>query len=642
MTSMLAGASWHLLVGSLLSVLLLSFVALFWIPAWLVGWRLRRVAKGVAKAAASEDLTPFFARYRQFRHLWSEFRETLHEERQINSRTGVSEVVALRATVPAETFFTEDAIVNSPLRAEFFKHLPGIFTGIGIIGTFTGLLLGLKGFHVTEDPGAARQGLEILLKSVSDAFFVSACAIGLAMLVTLIEKVALVRLYRKVQELTQAIDERFKAGVGEEYLARLVGATEESASQSRILKDALVGDLKTILTEISEKQIAAFSTSQTQLGRHISESVAGQLGPSLERLAAITEGVRGDQSSAVQQLMADMLSRFSDRLEGLLGSQVTGIQQMQQQAIASLNEAVRQLQQMSATVEGAGQRAGQALIEKLEHTLGKLDQRQLVMNEEMRKFVHELRAAVGQSQSETQQQLQSMLADLSRHTGALVGDLSSKSQSAVTAMNGQLESLTVKIAESVSQMSAGIARMESVTADAITRMNAGAETLAIAVHDFAKAGVGVSTVMQQAKEVGGQLTQSASSLTSASNSIEMVLGESRAVRDSLSQMLGALGAAVEAAKKEASITTDVLARLESAAGRLSAAQRSADEYLNQVTNVLATSHQAFAESMQETLGKANSEFYEKMSTATKRLREVIAELESALGGAMPRVATRGR
>ena len=642
MTSMLAGASWHLLVGSLLLVLLLSFVGLFWVPAGLVGWRLRRVTKGVAKAAASEDLMPIFAPYRQFRHLWSEFRETLHEERQINSGTGVYEVVALRATVPAETFFTEDAIVNSPLRAEFFKHLPGIFTGIGIIGTFTGLLLGLKGFHVTEDPGAARQGLEVLLKSVSDAFFISACAIGLAMLVTFIEKVALVRLYRKVQKLTQAIDERFKAGVGEEYLARLVGATEESATQSRILKDALVGDLKTILTEISEKQIAAFSTSQSQLGRHISEAVAGQLGPPLERLAAITEGVRGDQSSAVQQLMADMLSRFTDRLEGLLGSQVTGIQQMQQQAIASLNEAVRQLQQMSATVEGAGQRASQALMEKLEHTLGKLDQRQLVMNEEMRKFVHEIRAAVGQSQSETQQQLQSLLADLSRQTGALVGDLSSKSQSAVTAMNGQLESLTAKVAEAVSHMSAGIARMESVTSDAITRMNSGAETLAIAVDDFAKAGVGVSTVMQQAREVGGQLTQSASSLSAASSSIDGILGESRAVRDSLSQMLGAVTAAVEAAKKEASITTDVLSRLDSAAARLSDAQRSADEYLSKVTQVLAISHESFAESMKKTLGDANREFYEKMSTATKLLRELISELDSTLGGLMPRAAARGR
>ena len=50
------------------------------------------------------------------------------------------------------------------------------------------------------------------------------------------------------------------------------------------------------------------------------------------------------------------------------------------------------------------------MMEKLEHTLGKLDQRQLVMSEEMRKFVHEIRSIVGQSQTESQEQLKSLLA----------------------------------------------------------------------------------------------------------------------------------------------------------------------------------------------------------------------------------------
>ena len=270
--------------------------------------------------------------------------------------------------------------------------------------------------------------------------------------------------------------------------------------------------------------------------------------------------------------MADLLSRFTDRLESILGGQVAGIQQMQQQAVTALAEAVRQLQQMSATVEGAGQRASQTLIEKLEHTLGKLDQRQLVMNEEMRKFVHEIRTTVGQSQSETQQQLQTLLTDLARQTGSLVGDLSDKSQSAVTAMNGQLEGLTIKVSEAVSQMGATVVRMESVMTDSITRMNSGAETLAVAVDDFARAGNGVAGVMQKAQEVGGQLTQSANTLSSASQAIELVLGDSRSVRDSLTQVLTAVKATVEAAKKEASLTADVLQRLESSAGRLAEAK----------------------------------------------------------------------
>lgn len=632
MLSLFPDLHWHAVIAGILVALLFGFVAFFLAPAIKVGFQLRRVLKALSRAERKEDLGPAFEPYRVLRHLWLEFRDTLHEEKSPNPKTGISEVVAVRATVPAELFFTEETIVDTPLRTEFFKHLPGIFTGIGIIGTFTGLLQGLAKFRVTEDPAAARQGLEVLLGAVSQAFLVSASAIALAMIVTFIEKVVLVRLYKKVQLLTQKLDERFRAGLGEEYLARLVGATEESASQSRILKDALVGDLKSILTEISDKQIAAIAASNNKLGSDISESLAGQLRGPLERLASVTEGVRGDQASAVQQLMADLLARFTDRLEGVLGGQVSGIQQMQQQAIASLQEAVDQLRQMSATVEGAGQRASQALIDKLEHTLGKLDQHQLVMNEEMRKFVQEIRTVVSQTNADSQQQLQSLLSDLARQTGALIGDLSQKSRSAVTAIGGQVEGLSTQVAEAVNQMAVVVTKMETVTSESIARMNSGAETLALAADDFSRAGSGVSTVMTKAESVAAQLTQSASSLAGATNAVEALLKDYKSVRDSVAHMLTVLQSTVEAARKEASITADVLQRLELSASKMASAQKAADEYLQQVTDVLATSHDSFAQAITKTLNTGNREFLNGVSGATKMLKESIVELENALGG----------
>lgn len=88
--------------------------------------------------------------------------------------------VAYRATAPAESFFNSQFVVDSRLRTEFFKHLPGIFTGIGIIGTFTGLIVGLQGFQVSQDPAKVSASLETLLAGVLEAFVVSALAIALA------------------------------------------------------------------------------------------------------------------------------------------------------------------------------------------------------------------------------------------------------------------------------------------------------------------------------------------------------------------------------------------------------------------------------------------------------------------------------
>ena len=88
--------------------------------------------------------------------------------------------VAVRSTLPAETFFNGQTVVDARLRTEFFKHLPGIYTGIGIIGTFTGLIEGLRQFQVSENAATVRGSLESLMHAVGQAFLISASAIAAA------------------------------------------------------------------------------------------------------------------------------------------------------------------------------------------------------------------------------------------------------------------------------------------------------------------------------------------------------------------------------------------------------------------------------------------------------------------------------
>ena len=127
---------------ALIVILGLLFVVFFLIPAI----RLSRKLSGLIKALGREDLKgpvelgAVFEGKGVLQHLWSEYRETLHDEKVLNPQTGQLEVVRIRATQPSDTFFTEATVVDTPVRSEFFKHLPGILTGIGIIGTFSGLI----------------------------------------------------------------------------------------------------------------------------------------------------------------------------------------------------------------------------------------------------------------------------------------------------------------------------------------------------------------------------------------------------------------------------------------------------------------------------------------------------------------------
>ena len=312
------------LIPALIAVVLvaaaISFVLYFWRPAVKLGRTLEAAISKLrsARDASRTDLASCFEDDQKLRHIWTEFKETLHTQTAIDPVSGSRIEIAVRSTVPAEAFFSTQAVVDGTVHTEFFKHLPGIFTGIGIIGTFGGLIKGLSTFQISENPTVVRDSLTVLLHGVSEAFMVSALAIAFAMIATIVEKFLLNQLYGKVETLYQLLDAAYEAGAGEEYLSRLVNASEESASQTRILKDALVSDLKDILTDLTERQIAATSQGNADLGNKFSEIMTGALKGPLDQIAGAVGQVSQDQSSAVSKLLTDVLASWCCQSNGRL------------------------------------------------------------------------------------------------------------------------------------------------------------------------------------------------------------------------------------------------------------------------------------------------------------------------------------
>ncbi len=203
------------------------------------------------------ELNPLFAK-EPLLHIWNEYSDTLHPMRLALS--GKAPIVEYRSSMPAEMMFTKESLVDGPLFDDFWRHLPGILTGLGIIGTFAGLLHGLSDFRkaiaplpdtVTSTSNAAEQaisGLGPLLDAVMHAFMVSAAAISCAMLVVFISRLLVARLSSKVEHLCDLIDSLYKSGAGEEYLQRLVESSEKSEVHTAQLKDALVEDLTRLMT----------------------------------------------------------------------------------------------------------------------------------------------------------------------------------------------------------------------------------------------------------------------------------------------------------------------------------------------------------------------------------------------------------
>jgi hypothetical protein len=638
------------IVALFLIAFVVAFVAYFLKPAWELNGKLKAILQNVEteKARKSRELSKCFEPDAKMAALWNEYHETLHVQKVLDVQSGEMVESAIRSTVSAEMFLSPHSVVDGRVHSEFFKHLPGIFTGIGIIGTFTGLLSGLRAFRISDDSGVVRDSLTNLLHGVSEAFFVSAFAIFLAMLTTVVEKYLLNSLYRKVTQLAHEIDATYEAGAGEEYLARLVSSSEDSASQTKILKDALVADLREILTELSDQQISATVQRSNDLGTTIAGALTDALKGPLDQIAGAVGQVSQDQSSAVTKLLTDVLANFSDRLENMFGTQLSGIGDMQQRTIDAMQTAVSKLQDLTDNVEAAGTRASDTMSTKLLEVVQAVEAKQAAMSEELRTVIGEIRSSTGEMQEATQTRLQSMLtslgegmaqaisaierqaADRSRLQAEEDGKRAEAAAGHVGQMResvGAISSNVDGLVEAVREMTAGV---QTATRDAFVRLNGGADTLLAAINKLENSGRDVVGGFDRIANVTTGLAEAAGSVAGAARSLDSVVSDYRSARDAVTTMVQDLRATVENASREASLTADVLNRIEGATQKLVAAQTEADGFLDEVADVIGQSHEKFSEGMRGTVIEANREFHAQLSRATGMLKEAIQELEASL------------
>ena len=342
------------ILGSMLCVIgffLLLYILNYQIPAIRLQHRIKKINKSLknfeAKPVGSvqpESLDSIFSS-KPFEHPWREFKNSLHEmeNEDLSSKT-------IRSTLTADFYFSKELVVDGFINAEFFKHLPGILTGIGIIGTFTGLIWGLHQFNTTN----AVETLSLLLGEVSSAFVGSGIAIFIAIAITFFEKNTINNCYKLIEETSNTIDKLYKAGVGEDYLARLVKATETATRNSVNLKDVLVENLEIMM----EKQSKV-------IGMSIAESLTGPI----DKLMLIVDKASGDQSEVIKNLVDSLMNTFIAKIDSAFGTQIDAVNQAIFRSTTIMESVENAMRSLIEDISLAGQNAVKSMSEQMLETV---------------------------------------------------------------------------------------------------------------------------------------------------------------------------------------------------------------------------------------------------------------------------------
>ena len=647
----------ELAVFSVIAILVISFFVKFVSPSRAVQKSLRNVISKLDTTepnSTPQKVSEIFSSDKTLLGLWKEFSKTLHEQREL--RNGELQTTAVFSTVTSDAYFNPETVFEGPINSEFFKHLPGVLTGCGIIGTFFGLIIGLHSFASIQlgNSQATQQGLQLLMDSVSGAFTVSTAAIIAAMVITVIEKYLVKSLTADVQELVQAIDQLYDAGASEDYLARLVKASEDSSAQTRVLKDALVQELGDLLRELTAAQIKASLENTGALGASIGQSIKDSLNEPMKTLGEIVKGASGDQSATASKLLQEVMTNFSQKLSDLFGSQISDINRLNQETSVSIKEAMGEIQKLVSSLENSGQKAAEQMSEKMFAALEKMSAKQEAIDGQTAAFVNELKKIVTEGQAEAQQKMIETMSAMSEQITKLTGkmgeeqnaiheksqnrekEMSDRAHNIVSGMTDSVKSAVEEIAKASITMSDSVATLSRTTTSAIDRMNGGAELIANASQEFSEAGKSVSGVLNKSSTLVDRITSSSRSIENSTNALEESLRDYKLQRSSISEMLTEIRTTVELAKKEAGLTADVLSKLEKATSQLGQAELAAEAYLANVSKVLAESHESFTREMNNSVNTANREFHNNLKTAVDLLATTIGDLEASLGSVIGR------
>lgn len=611
---------------------------------WMSVRRIRALTKTGSGPVKPEDVAKVL-RWKPASHLWDEYSDTLHElKRASNGELSVTEI---RATVPAETYFTRDVLVDSRLLDDFSRHVPGVLTGLGIIGTFAGLLDGLASFNPSS-PEAAVAGLKPLMNGVEHAFIASATAIGCAMLVLFAGRLMLAWLYRLVEKLVHGIDALYATGAGEEYLSRLVHASEKNEAHAAQLKEALVEDLSKLMTNLTERQIQAQSSASQLLGEHIGNTISNSLAEPLQKMTESMNAANRGNGEAVSGMLDTVITGFMAKLEDTFGGQMRGINEQMSQSMAAMASVQASLKELVEDIGRTNKTASEEMSNKLADAMKDATANQNLLTEQMRQFVAEFRGLVNDEQEKARAAMDASVQEVLSKVASAVEQLEAvrtaaaadeqrrgerlvkESTSLIEGLSGNVDNLLQTVSEQVLQTQRNIDELAKVSITAISGMNQGASQMETAAERFKQAGGAVTGVLERSAQVSEQMSSTASTLQSAAAVAKQGLDQYEQTRRAVDGYVATLAGLLENAKQEAGLTKEMLRDLERIVQELRKAEEQSKEYFQHLNGALEGAFRTFGSELTTQVKDTIATTDRHLSNGVGQLTGVVQALQMAL------------
>ncbi len=254
--------------------------------------------------------------------IWWEFCETLiikreKETENPNAYCENNHIEKLRNTDQIEMYFNSDVIIDKQVQKEVLDVIPGILTGLGLVGTFLAIAIALMGFDMSH----IELSIQNLLGGLSIKFISSLVGITTSILFLFLKSHLFSKLETSISCLQLQLNSIFPRRTPESYLCHIweqielsnerLEDLEDYAEEQKKLSDRFIDEMGSKIEEVLKGNAQNdIKEVLDDLSKNLSNSITGNLRETMEKLIAVMEDVKATKEQSSNKALTDVLENI--------------------------------------------------------------------------------------------------------------------------------------------------------------------------------------------------------------------------------------------------------------------------------------------------------------------------------------------
>lgn len=254
--------------------------------------------------------------------IWWEFCETLiikreKETENPNAYCENNHIEKLRNTDQIEMYFNSDVIIDKQVQKEVLDVIPGILTGLGLVGTFLAIAIALMGFDMSH----IELSIQNLLGGLSIKFISSLVGITTSILFLFLKSHLFSKLETSISCLQLQLNSIFPRRTSESYLCHIweqielsnerLEDLEDYAEEQKKLSDRFIDEMGSKIEEVLKGNAQNdIKEVLDDLSKNLSNSITGNLRETMEKLIAVMEDVKATKEQSSNKALTDVLENI--------------------------------------------------------------------------------------------------------------------------------------------------------------------------------------------------------------------------------------------------------------------------------------------------------------------------------------------